>query len=186
MAQQVDKSLTTLINAKVDDTQIIMLIFKSLEIGTLTTQSTMNSLEQHGISFHINRQYFHQELPNDLIFEASLHTNDIPSATYNNDPNTHINNNNDQDIPNNKNDQDNINFSEYIAQPTKAWTQAYNLFRSNADANASLKYENLLTTYKNLMNLTSTSTSVKQLPKGISTFKRAFEHLKAIFIPRLV
>ncbi len=163
-----------------------MVIFKSLEIGTSTTQSIMNSLERHGISILFNLQYFHQELPDDLIFEASPRADDIPSSTYNDDPNTHIGHNkNDQGIHNNKNDQDNINFKEYIAQPTKAWPQAYNLFRSNEDANTSLKYENLLTAYKNLMN-TSASTSVKQLPKGISTFKRAFEHLKAIFIPRLV
>jgi hypothetical protein len=71
-------------------------------------------------------------------------------------------------------------FPTLISQPAKTWEAAAK--RSDlTDFDKELSKR-----YKNLLNLTESSNQVKKLPIYISSYKRASDHLKDIFIKRLV
>lgn len=84
-------------------------------------------------------------------------------------------------MSNNNNNNPNANFADFIANPSKAWNT--NLPDPREKDNK--KNQNLLYSYINLLNLTSSSSRLKRLPKFI-TYGNAKSHLNEIFIPRIV
>lgn len=159
-----------------------MLTFTSLGMGTLAPHNALNTLQQHGISINVQRDYFHNML-NDSPFIADYNNDSSdPISNTSSDHNitfsSRSNNCNDQEL--NTDDHQNIKFSEFISFPNKSWDKAFTLSQNSKPP------EKLLAAYKDLMKLTdATAVNVKLLPRDISSFKRASDHLRK-FIPRVV
>jgi hypothetical protein len=184
MAKQIDVSLKS---AKADVSLVTTLIFKAVEIGTLTTESALKALDQCDLSVHRNSDYFHQDkIPTPLpMINSPLPNNQIQTLNYNNSDTTtdSIPNNEDNDFDDPMDNDITHTFDNFIAHPTTAWLKSYEA--SHPDAN-SQECKNLLNGYKSLLSLTENSSNVKFIPKCINNFKRAFLHIQNIFIPRLV
>jgi hypothetical protein len=181
-------------SAPMDDSLMASFIFKSIEIGTLKPENVMATLERHGITLSIKRDYFYMDSSRNQDFnlaENHIFNNDFDSNNDNvyNNNNSNNNNNNNNTKKNsykksNKNNHNNINsaeFADFIANPSKAW--ATNVpDPAEKDTNVNV---NLLSSYLKLLGVTSSSTKLKRLPKFI-TYGNAKSHLNDIFIPRIV
>jgi hypothetical protein len=73
-----------------------------------------------------------------------------------------------------------FDFHGLISRPAKSWEAA----AKRTDPTDFDK--DLLTHYISLLNLTGKSNQLKKIPIHITSYKRAIEHLKEIFIKRLV
>lgn len=175
MAQQIDVSLKSLVKAKADVSLVTTLIFKAVEIGTLTTQSALKALDHCGLSVHHKRDYFHQDIISTTLPRINYHNSDTTADSIPNNESNDYEDPMDNDITH--------TFDNFIAHPTTAWLKSYEA--SHPDAN-SQECKNLLNGYKSLLSLTENSSNVKFIPKCINNFKRAFLHIQNIFIPRLV
>lgn len=146
-----------------------MNIFKSLEIGTLSTETIMESLTNDGISLVVNRDYFQNAqlppFPNDDAITHHNYNMLFPTA-HSNDSNLH-------------NNQEPIDFGKFMLRPTESWKES--IARSKAEPNLKL-----FNAYINLLNVTKQSGNIKLLPKEIKTFANAVKHLKITFIPLVV
>lgn len=195
MAQNFSANITSA--TSMEDTLLASFIFKSIEVGSLNPENAMATLEKYGIPFSINRDYFYMDPSRNYdanLAESHIFNNNFDN-NYNNNTsgkNNNISNDGDNINNNKKNDKkskknNNINnlnganFAEFIANPSKAWTN--NLSDPNErdnDANT-----NLLAAYIKLLDVTSSSSRLKRLPKFI-TYVNAKVHLNEIFVPRIV
>lgn len=186
LAQKVESTLEALPDEKLPDSLLISIIFKALEIGTLTMESALKTLQHHGITLRAE-YHFQKELQEPM--NPDVQTN-LSNETENNllsEPtpsNSSLFQQRSEDSPimepQNPAEQNPFYFPNLISRPAKSWEAAAKRTElSDFD-------KELLTHYIKLLNLTEKSNQLKKIPIYITSYKRAIEHLKDIFIKRLV
>jgi len=182
LAQEVESTLEALPDETLPDSLLISIIFKALEIGTLTMESALKTLQHHGITLRAE-YHFQKELQEPM--NPDVQTN-LSNETENNPPEPTPSNSSlfqqhsaieDSPIMEPQNP---FEFPNLISRPAKSWEAA-------AKRTEPTDFDKeLLTHYVKLLNLTEKSNQLKKIPIYIISYKRAIEHLKEIFIKRLI
>lgn len=184
MAQQIDSTLKELRTKKISDSFFLMIIFKALEIGTLTSETALSTLQTHGFALRPEYAHSQKDLPEPMnidvenSFSNDTETTFLSETTHSSacSPNEDI----DPRLLQSPIIDNSFKYPIFISHPTTSWEAAAK--NTNKDAN----FDELLRRYKSLLHFTEKSNQVKSIPIGITSFKRAFEHLTTVFIPRLV
>jgi hypothetical protein len=210
-----DFTSTLKIIREVSNEDLLSIIFKSLELGTLRADSASTILCEHGISIEITRNYFYKDPSifqnyNSVDFDPTSNENtnnnddnnlNVQESSINNSINIKLdlisdnsnksNNQNSkkkkkkQKNKNNNNNDNTKKFSEFIAHPNALWNSHYTELIENEVPDDNNNTK-LFSLYQQLLNQTKSSKSLKSLPKFIAEFRIASQHLENIFIPRLV
>lgn len=162
------------------------MMFKSLEIGAVNSESLLTCLTHCGITVEIKHNFLH----NEYSHPCTNNDHDDNIFTINNDNNTASNDSTELNNYNNNKFQTNENntnlFSpDFTSQPNLLWKNNRGNLLSK-ESPTGTKNCQLFEKYIELLNLTKSSNSLKCIPKFISEYRRAKEHFTDIFIPRLV
>lgn len=152
------------------ESNLIMFLLKSIEIGTLKSESAIETLCRYGINIKLSHESSHGdaiiETNNNIdnIIDSNISTNNYTSNNHNNsEMNEYIC---ESDNVDNCNVRENFNYGDFSTRGNQIWkNNRANSAESNSDENVKLKQR-----YIELLQ----NNNVKCIPKFITEFRRAF------------
>lgn len=174
------------------DNTLILVILKSIELGTLKFDSAITILHSHGISLQINRE--HCNISNNsnnnnanngnndnesAVIIDTIHNGSTPPSVSTS-PCVQIHASDDSSESNNNNNNTfSLKFGDFSTRGNQIWNQNY---AKEKEKFLNGSTDELLKKYKDFTG----NNQLKSLPKEIINFRRANEHFEKIFLPQLV